>query len=349
MLILAIEPDRRQAAQLSSVVFPRLKAEAVIAPSAERAFAALGDRVPDLILTPALLSPKDETALVDRLRALDGAASYVQTLTIPVLAAPSQKKSRRGVLSKLRRQEGRATPEGCDPAVFAEQCVTYLERAKSERAILEPDTFEEPDIVIEAPPVVAQPVHEEPLAAQAVVEDSVVEEPVFDEILTVLAEPVLAEPVFAEPVLAEPVFAEPVFQEAVVEEPIVAELVPETMALEAAALEDVWTPLPVDSSRFWPPVEGEPAESRAVILTMEQPAAPEPEPVVPAAPEPVVLTAPGPVVPAAPEAVVPATEKRPGVKRQARKPIQDEWGLFDPDQCGFAALLRKLEEITNVA
>jgi hypothetical protein len=29
------------------------------------------------------------------------------------------------------------------------------------------------------------------------------------------------------------------------------------------------------------------------------------------------------------------------------KPIQDEWGFFDPEQCGFAALLAKLDEITR--
>src|SRR5262249_20690416 len=29
------------------------------------------------------------------------------------------------------------------------------------------------------------------------------------------------------------------------------------------------------------------------------------------------------------------------------RPIQDEWGLFDPAQCGFAALLAKLDEITD--
>jgi hypothetical protein len=33
----------------------------------------------------------------------------------------------------------------------------------------------------------------------------------------------------------------------------------------------------------------------------------------------------------------------------ARKPIQDEWGFFDPAQCGFSALLAKLDEITRVA
>jgi hypothetical protein len=29
------------------------------------------------------------------------------------------------------------------------------------------------------------------------------------------------------------------------------------------------------------------------------------------------------------------------------KPIQDEWGFFDPEQCGFSTLLAKLEEITK--
>jgi hypothetical protein len=29
------------------------------------------------------------------------------------------------------------------------------------------------------------------------------------------------------------------------------------------------------------------------------------------------------------------------------RPIEDEWGLFDPEQCGFAALLDKLDEITG--
>ena len=27
------------------------------------------------------------------------------------------------------------------------------------------------------------------------------------------------------------------------------------------------------------------------------------------------------------------------------KPAQDEWGFFDPEQCGFAALIAKLDEI----
>ncbi len=95
-LILAIEPDRRQASQLTAMVRGRLHAELVLADTAERALHALGDRVPDLVLTSALLSPKDDSALAERLRALDGQASYVQTLTIPVLATGSGRGGGRG-------------------------------------------------------------------------------------------------------------------------------------------------------------------------------------------------------------------------------------------------------------
>ena len=137
-LILAIEPDRRQANQLSAVVKGRLHAELVLGDSAERALAALGDRVPDLILTSALLSPTDEVVLGERLRALDACAAHVQTLTIPVLAGPRPRARGRmgGMLSALRRGKPQDdAPDGCDPTVFAAQCAEYLERAVAEQAI----------------------------------------------------------------------------------------------------------------------------------------------------------------------------------------------------------------------
>src|SRR5262249_17906053 len=125
-----------QAGQLTAMVRGRLHAELVLGESAERALAALGQRIPDLVLTSALLSPKDEAALAERLRALDGAAIHVQTLTIPLLGSPyrSAASPAGGVLSALRRDKGKASaPDGCDPAVFAEQCKEYLERAAVER------------------------------------------------------------------------------------------------------------------------------------------------------------------------------------------------------------------------
>ena len=131
-LILAIESDKRQAAQLSAIARNRLKAEIVLADSAERALHSLGDRIPDLILTPALLSPRDENAITEHLRRLDSKASHVQTLTIPLLATTDQQGGR-GMLGSLRKEKTpRGAADGCDPAVFAEQVHTYLERAATE-------------------------------------------------------------------------------------------------------------------------------------------------------------------------------------------------------------------------
>jgi hypothetical protein len=41
----------------------------------------------------------------------------------------------------------------------------------------------------------------------------------------------------------------------------------------------------------------------------------------------------------------PAVPKPPKPKPKQRRPVEDQWGLFDPEQCGFAALLAKLDEI----
>jgi len=48
-----------------------------------------------------------------------------------------------------------------------------------------------------------------------------------------------------------------------------------------------------------------------------------------------------------------ATKRRGSRPQASNKPPripqrpQNEWGLFDPEQCGFAALLAKLDEITH--
>ena len=73
------------------------------------------------------------------------------------------------------------------------------------------------------------------------------------------------------------------------------------------------------------PQRAKPAEARV------KPAKLAPAPAPAAAPQP------------APEAAQ-MDEKKPRPKRT--RPIEDEWGLFDPEQCGFAALLDKLDEIT---
>jgi hypothetical protein len=42
--------------------------------------------------------------------------------------------------------------------------------------------------------------------------------------------------------------------------------------------------------------------------------------------------------------VTPRRSKRPG----KTQPVQDEWGFFDPNQCGFPALIAKLDEIVGL-
>src|SRR5438552_6068900 len=134
-LILAIEPDPRQAAQLATIVHQRLGAELIVAETTERALDAIGNRIPDLVLVPALLSPQDDAALATALRVI-ATAAHVQTLTIPVFAAPTPRPRRSGgVLAKLmgdRPQD--AGPDGCNPGLFAEQIAAYLAEAETARA-----------------------------------------------------------------------------------------------------------------------------------------------------------------------------------------------------------------------
>src|SRR6188474_62568 len=99
-IILAIEPDRRQRDALTAVVRQRVGAELILADTTERALEAIGNRVPDLVLVPALLSPTDDAALAAALRVI-AAAAHVRTLTIPVLASARPTSRAGGMLSSL--------------------------------------------------------------------------------------------------------------------------------------------------------------------------------------------------------------------------------------------------------
>jgi len=121
-LILAIEPDKRQSSQLANVV-KGLHAELVLRPNAADALGALNGRVPDLVLTTSLISPRDDAALATHLRELGPAAAHVQTVTIPVLGSAAAKPAKiGGMLAALRREKPQAPmTDGCAPEVFAEQ------------------------------------------------------------------------------------------------------------------------------------------------------------------------------------------------------------------------------------
>jgi hypothetical protein len=136
-LVLALEPDPKQAAILKQVVRDRVGADFVLADSKDGAIAAIAERVPDVILVTALLSPRDEKELTDHLRHLDG-AEHLQTLTIPLLASGAvepAKKKKRGLLSALTGESSKpAAPIGCDPKVFAEEIRNYLLKAEDAKA-----------------------------------------------------------------------------------------------------------------------------------------------------------------------------------------------------------------------
>jgi hypothetical protein len=141
-LILAVEPDKRQAKHLAAVVRQQVRAELVVADSGAAALAALGDRIPDLILTPPLLPPKDEAVLTGWLRKMGDAAAHVQTLAIPILAEPSPRgkdqSSSSSIFGRLRETQ-QDNASGCDPKVFADQVKVYLDRAGDERSNREPE------------------------------------------------------------------------------------------------------------------------------------------------------------------------------------------------------------------
>src|SRR6267378_2326040 len=96
-IILAIEPDRRQRRALDAVVHQRVGAELILADTTEHALEAIGNRMPDLVLVPALLSPQDDAALAAALRVI-AAAAHVQMLTIPLFATAAP-EPKRGVLA----------------------------------------------------------------------------------------------------------------------------------------------------------------------------------------------------------------------------------------------------------
>jgi hypothetical protein len=134
-LILAIEPDRKQAAQLASLIKARVGAELVLAETTEQALGMIGNRVPDLVLVPALLAPQDDATLAAALRVI-AAAAHVQMLTIPLLAPARGATEPLGMLARLRRRRtDPVPPDGCDPDVFGGQIAAYLAEAAAERAI----------------------------------------------------------------------------------------------------------------------------------------------------------------------------------------------------------------------
>lgn len=143
-LVLAIEPDLRQAAIVKRIVREKVLADVTVVDSRDAALEAMRTTIPDVLLLSALMSPRDEDELIAHLRTLEH-ADHLQTHTIPQLAStlnPIESRMPRGLLSAFRRKkEPEVAPSGCDPDLFAEEIRVFLERAadkKRERSAAAP-------------------------------------------------------------------------------------------------------------------------------------------------------------------------------------------------------------------
>lgn len=142
-LVLAIEPDLRQAAIVKRIVRDNGLADVVVVDSRDAAIEALRTAMPDVLLLSALLSPRDEDELVAHLRTLDN-AGHLQTHTIPQLASPSgagEERASRGLLSAFRRKKDVGPVGGCDPDLYADEIRTYLQHAADKKRELHNLTF----------------------------------------------------------------------------------------------------------------------------------------------------------------------------------------------------------------
>jgi CheY-like chemotaxis protein len=131
-LIVAVEPDPLQANRVADVLRRAFGADVILADTADEAIRELRDRVPELILTSALLPPRDEQKMTQWLRSRGEAAGHVQTVTIPVLEIPAQAPM---IFSTGRPTlPSSATAGACDPAMFADWVSMYLDLAAAGRA-----------------------------------------------------------------------------------------------------------------------------------------------------------------------------------------------------------------------
>lgn len=431
-LILAVEPDRRQASHIAEVLRGRPRTELVMAESAAAALKAIGARIPDVLLTSPLLSRQDEARVAEWLRGLGPDAARVQALTIPILATAAPAATTRGMLSALRRRRPRtSSPAGCEPAVFADQVGLYLARASVERqaeaepepapqpppapalrpepqTTLSPELPPEPQTTLSPalppeprltlspePPPTLPPEPEEPspelapelalvLSPAAIEPDSpeptaatsdtalsnrveaviaVSSLPVDEDAWWIAvplddiseAPPALPDLVAIEPATDSVWVLTPVCEIEDLAEPLAA--LPDAPLVEPAA-DDMWMLTPVTDLQEMAaqPPELFPEHTMTfVLLTPIYDLPPEPVEAIVVTPpvdveptEAIVVAPPVDVEAAPPDVVAPPTvttrRRKPG--KPKKQPVQDEWGFFDPSQCGFAALLDKLDEIT---
>lgn len=335
-LILAIEPNKNQAHMLNALVRQHLKAELVTAPTAAAALAALGDRIPDVVLTPALFGLRDEAALTERLRQLGSDGSHVQTLAIPILApAAARGSGNNGLLGRKKEKGGSEGNVGCDPAVFAEQIKIYLQRASVERrAQVSEVSARAMSGGSRSSANADAPAGDEDVSSFLVSADE------FD--IDSLEIPSLDPPVATPPAeQAQPASAPPASS-------------PTDAQNRRAKPKQNFDPAD-EEGLVTPPAAGPPlwrvAESIEDFYNgeLDPTVADAPQAAAPAPQTPSVVSPP-PAAVKAPAASSVVKTAPPSAPRQRRTPPRpDEWAYFDPSQSAFKALIRRLNEIAGNA
>lgn len=319
-IIVAIEPDRRRATQLSAMARAHLRAELLVAATAAQAVEALDGRVPDVLLTAPLLPSHEEAAMAEHLRQLGPTAAHVQTLTIPLLAGAADRD--RPVLSAFRRdrggRKGKSTePEGCDPAVFAEQITEYLREAQERR---------------DAPPPVPRPApaplgDTSPGSRLATTKSGKSER-----LARLLAAAVEDTPDDFQEFLLPPAPTVPFV-------PAADEAVSNLFRTEPSEAADVAPDIKLSRSSNSFTSDGIPTFERDAALVLDDTNL-------------VTFTVDHDErkdVDFQPPVKLAASVAAPRMRKRGRRaqPAQDEWGFFDPSQCGFPALIAKLDEIAS--
>jgi CheY-like chemotaxis protein len=248
-LVLAIEPDLRQAAIVKRIVREKVLADVTVVDSRDAALEAIRTTMPDVLLLSTLLSPRDEDELVAHLRTLQD-ADHLQTHTIPQLAsaiAPGGDGARpaKGLLASwLRRKDTANAPAGCDPDLFAEEILSYLRRAADKKRERRDAALLGTNAAPSMTPVTPQPLpHDTPAAAPdsgsswaspfewrptstasssfVADPDSMVAPPEPASSASVLSESAMSESAVSESAVSEPAVAEPViFEPVIVESPV---------------------------------------------------------------------------------------------------------------------------------
>ncbi len=329
-LVLAIEPDLRQAAIVKRIVREKALAEVAVVDSRDAAIETMRTCMPDVLLLSALMSPRDEDELMAHLRTLEN-ASHLQTHTIPQLASslgPGEERASRGLLSAFRRKKDTSqVAAGCDPDLFADEIRVYLQRAADKKRELQNQSFAAPDMRPSAAPkpAAASDTEEAAGAAESSSWSSPFEwKPASSSRKTRAREEAPAPS--APPPIAEPAVkaeAAVVAEAAVEPEPAVV------AALEAAAVVPPIVAEPVQAETIVAePVHAEPIAAQPVVSEPVV-AAPVLEPVAAGVPPAVEIPPPAPVLHvaahsdtvAADAPVVPAKVK--AVETPRPKPVSD--------------------------